>query len=118
MAIDLERLLFEMEERFWKSGADFYRSNLAEGVLMVLPEPTGILVRDQVLEAVGRAPRWASVQFEQRWLVQISEATAIIAYKAIARRDGDAAPYVALASSGYVPAGQGWKLAFHQQTPA
>ena len=118
MSIELERALFDLEEKFWRSGLAFYRQNLAEGVLMVFPEPVGILVKEQVMEAVTRAPRWTSVEFAQRWLVEISAATAIIAYRAVARREGDPAPYVVLASSAYVPDGRSWKLAFHQQTPA
>jgi hypothetical protein len=118
MASDLQQGLFDLEERFWKSGADFYRQHLAEGVLMVLPSPVGILLKDQVIAAVSGAPRWSSVRFEEAWMVEISAAAAIIAYKAVARREGQAASYVALASSAYVREAGAWKLAFHQQTPA
>jgi hypothetical protein len=117
MTAELQHALFSLEERFWGSGPDFYRQHLAQGVLMVFPAPVGILAKDEVLDAVAQAPRWTSVRFEERWLVQINDATAIIAYKAVARREGDGASYVTFASSTYVREPDAWKLAFHQQTP-
>ena len=57
------------------------------------------------------------MRLDERWLVHISSAAAIIAYKATGRRQADEAPYLTFASSTYVRAGGDWKLAFHQQTP-
>jgi hypothetical protein len=49
-------------------------------------------------------------------LVNLSDTSTVITYECSAkRRDGK--QYHALVSSGYVKRSDGWKLAFHKQTP-
>lgn len=110
--------LFELEERFWTGGADFYRHHLAPAALMVFPDPTGVLLKDEALDALAQAPRWSSVALEEHRVLELTEAAALVTYKAVATRPGEAEPYVARASSAYVrDRGGRWRLAFHQQTP-
>lgn len=108
--------LFAIEERFWTEGADYYAGHLAPAALIVFPEPTGVLVRDEIASSVEGA-RWSEVSLEEHRLLELDENSALVTYKATALR-GNEPPYVARASSAYVrdPGGE-WKLAFHQQTP-
>jgi len=108
--------LLTLEREFWKGDAEFYRRRLSDHAVMVFPEPTGVLTRDQVLAAIGAAPRWADVQMDDPRLVALTNETAILTYKATARREGDATPYIALVSSVYVNGDGRWLLAFHQHT--
>ena len=108
--------LLTLEREFWKGDADFYRRHLSDHAVMVFPEPAGVMTRDQVLEAIASAPRWADVHLEEPRVVTLTGETAILTYKATARREGDTTPYVALVSSVYVNGGGRWKLAFHQHT--
>lgn len=112
-----EKELLGLEEEFWRGGADFYRTNVTDEALMVFAEPVGVLDKAQAVESIASAPRWSDVRFEGAKVVRLSNDAALLTYKATARRDGDAAPYVTLASSVYVVRAGGRKLAFHQQTP-
>jgi hypothetical protein len=78
--------------------------------------PQAVLVSDQIPAAIRDDQRWTEVALEEHRLLELDQRTAIVTYKATARRKG-AAPYVARASSAYVSDGRAWKLAFHQQTP-
>ena len=91
-------------------------THLAYAAVMVFPEPTGVLAREQILESLGNEARWSEVAFEDHRVLQLSDRAALISYRAVARR-GDREPYTAYASSAYVRDGGSWKLAFHQQTP-
>jgi hypothetical protein len=114
MPARLEDLLFALEERFWTEGADYYRRALADDALMVFPQR--VLVSEQIPAAIEGNARWSDVQLEEHRLIELDPRTAIVTYKATARRKGES-PYVARASSAYVSDGRAWKLAFHQQTP-
>ena len=110
----LDELLYALEERFWKEGADYYRRHLADDAVMVFPG--SVLVSDQIADTVKDRVRWTQVELEEHRLIELAEDAAVVTYKVTARR-GAGAPYVARASSAYVSDGRGWKLAFHQQTP-
>jgi hypothetical protein len=118
MPIKLEDHLFNLEEKFWTQGAEYYQRNLAPAALMVFPDPPGVLVKDEVAPAIGRNARWSRVTLEEHRLLELSDGAAVVTYKATARRANGGKPYAARASSAYVRDGGGaWKLAFHQQTP-
>jgi hypothetical protein len=116
MAEKLEDVLFAVEEQFWLEGAEHYAANLSPAAVMVFPDPAGVRVKDEIESSIA-GPRWSDVALEEHRLMQLNEGAAIVTYKATARRDGEARPYVARASSAYVHDGKRWKLAFHQQTP-
>lgn len=113
----LEDYLFGLEERFWIEGPDYYDSHLAAAAIMVFPEPTGVLLKDEIASSLGAATRWAEVALEEHRLLELDASAVMLSYKATALRPG-AEPYIARASSAYVFDGHAWKLAFHQQTPA
>jgi hypothetical protein len=56
--------LLELERELWNADEEFYRDTLSEDALMVFPEPTGILERSAVLEALGGADRWQRIKFD------------------------------------------------------
>jgi hypothetical protein len=115
--MELRDRLIRLEEQFWKGDADFYRRNLTEDSLMVLPEPVGVLTKDGTVESIGAGARWSDVRFEDVRVMTLDEDAAMLTYAAIAWRESGGDPYSALASSAYVRSPDGWKLAFHQQTP-
>ena len=116
MPIHLEDHLFRMERKFWTEGPQFFERHLAYAAIMVFPEPTGVLTRDQVIQSFSNEARWSDVAFEDHRVLELSDRAALVSYRAVARR-GDREPYMAYASSAYVRDGGSWKLAFHQQTP-
>lgn len=109
--------LLNLERQFWKGDADFYRRSLTDKAVMVFPEPAAVLTRDKILETIASSPRWADVRIDDARVVELIRETALVTYKATARRDGDEKDYVALVSSVYVNRDGAWKLAFHQHTP-
>jgi hypothetical protein len=117
MEMNLQDTLFTLEEQFWKSDVDFYRDNLADAAVMVFPDPTGVLIKDEIFDTLTRHPRWANVQLEEHRVVQLDDGAAVVTYKATAQREGELTRYIARASSAYVRDRDAWKLAFHQQTP-
>jgi hypothetical protein len=112
----LQQQLLDMEARFWKGSADYYARNLAADALMVFGDPVGVMDRDETVRSIADAPRWQDVAFEDVAFVVLTPDAAVVTYRASARRE-DGAQYIARASSAYVNRG-GWRLAFHQQTPA
>lgn len=116
MPIHLEDHLLRMEQNFWTQGAKFFERNLAYAAIMVFPEPTGVLTKEQIVASLGRQSRWSEVAIEEHRLLELSDRAAVLTYKAIAKR-ADGEPYLVRASSAYVRDGGSWKLAFHQQTP-
>jgi hypothetical protein len=115
--MNLEKQLLNIEEKFWKGDSEFYRQNLTDDCLMVLPEPAGILTKEEVVDAIAASRRWAGVAFKESQILQLAVDAAVLIYNATARREGDKSTYSALVSSGYVIRDGVWKLAFHQQTP-
>jgi hypothetical protein len=113
-----ENDLFELERLFWSEVADtdFYRSHITDNVVMVFPAPYGIMERDATLAAVEAATRWEACDFMDMHLVELTEDSAVIAYRADARRP-DGSTYATFATSSYVKQAGSWKLAVHQQTP-
>ena len=113
-----ENDLFELERQFWSEVADtdFYLEHTTENVVMVFPAPYGIMERDATLAAVAAATRWEACDFTDMHFVDLTEKSAVIAYRADARRR-DGSTYSTFAASSYVKRAGSWKLAVHQQTP-
>lgn len=109
--------LASLEERFWTGDADFYRDHLADDALMAFPQPVGMLTRDATIRSIEDAPRWRDVGIHDAQVVRLTDESAVLAYRALARRGPDEPPYSAQVSSVYVRRDGSWRLAFHQQTP-
>lgn len=116
--MELTRRLVDLEDRFWAAASDpeFYRRALTANALMVFPHPAGLLDREAAIGAVASAVPWASWTMEDRRVVRLSDGTAVLTYRALARREGQP-PYAALVTSVYVEEDGAWKLAVHQHTP-
>jgi hypothetical protein len=109
--------LLALECRFWlEADGDLYREHAVEELVMVLPNPVGIVGLEQVLRAVDEAGPWDTVDVDEVTFVELTPDSIALAYRAIGCR-GDADPYRALVASIYVRRSDGWLLAFHQQTP-
>jgi uncharacterized protein (TIGR02246 family) len=109
----------DLERRGWEalSGADgaaFYANLMADDGLMVFPG--SVLDRQQSLRAIAGAPPWASYDLEDVRVIEAGPDGAVVTYRAIARREGEA-PYRAWMSSVYARRDGGWRLVLHQQSP-
>ncbi|MGH9027158.1 MAG: DUF4440 domain-containing protein, partial [Acidimicrobiia bacterium] len=62
-----------------------------------------------------RGAPWSSFELADERVIDLTPDSAVVAYRATARRDGR--DYVALFNSTYTREGDGWKLVLHQQTP-
>ena len=109
-------LPWDLEARFWTDGADFARATAMPEAVMVFPDPVGILTGEAIFAGFDGAPRWSRVDMDHR-TVRRHGATAILAYRARADRDGDPT-YHALCASTWVRDGAEWRMLGHQQTPA
>lgn len=107
--------IWKLETGFWLDGPRFYDEHMISNAQMVFPAPVGILKGEEILDGLKAAPRWASVEMEEKSEL-LSEGTLVLAYRATGKREGEA-PYVAFCSSTYVHRGEVWKLISHQQTP-
>jgi uncharacterized protein DUF4440 len=117
--MDLEETLIAAEREGWTAlttadGGAYYREHLAANALMAFP--FGVIDRDQAIEAIESAPPWAEFELRDPRVVALTDASGVVVYSVVARRDGEG-PYSAVVSSTFVREGGGWKLAFHQQTP-
>jgi hypothetical protein len=114
--------LIALEERGWHalssggaSAAEFYEQTLDRDVVMLLPGGLLMTDRDEILRAMSGQP-WTSFHLEDTRVLRLTADTGVVVYAAVAERAGSQ-QYSALISSIYVRRDDGWKLAFHQQTP-
>lgn len=115
----LQQTLLDLEAEVWRAlssdrGADFFRQVLTPQALMVLPG--AVLEKDRALRETAAAPPWATYHIEDPRILRLTEQSAVLTYRATARRDHEP-EYRALMTSVYVESCDKWKLAFHQQTP-
>jgi hypothetical protein len=118
--MSLEDDLFRIEEGFWLAGREHFLANLDERCLLAFPqagEMHGVRSRDEVASTASMPNRWRELQVTNRQLLQAAQDVSIISYRADVKR-ADGQPYSALISSAYVQRPDGWKLAFHQHSPA
>jgi hypothetical protein len=113
-----EQELPALERAFWSEIADtdFYRAHITDNAVMVFPAPYGIMDYDAILEAVEGATRWEECTFSDFQLVELTDDSAVVAYRADARRP-NGPMYATFATSTYVRQAGSWRLAVHQQTP-
>jgi hypothetical protein len=107
--------VWQYEEMFWLNGAAFFRKHIDRKALVVLPEPLGIIMGEQILEHVSDMPRWEVVEFKERFCVGRDDSL-VVAYRVAANRAG-MDTYHARCSSSYVRRNGVWYLLSHQQTP-
>ena len=111
----LEHRLLGIEERFWSGDEDFYRAHLDAECLLAFPELARAMTCEEVVDTVSDS-HWSQLVIEKVGFRRLGDAGAVLTYRAQAKR-ASGEPYHALVSSAYVRRDDGWKLAFHQQTP-
>jgi hypothetical protein len=78
--------------------------------------PSGTLTREDAFEAMEAARPWARFEIRDPHVVELGHGSGVVVYSVLAWRRGDE-PYAAVVSSTFVRDHDGWKLAFHQQSP-
>lgn len=117
--VDIEELL-QIETQGWQSlcdgsGARVYGDLMTETGVMILANGS-VMTRDQVIEALAAAPVWDDYRIEEPRLIQIGADAAVLVYRGVASRTGDAEPFEAMMASTYVRTADGVRLAVYQQT--
>ena len=74
----------------------------------------GVMSNQDIARSAEKG-RWRDVSVQRKGLAQLSESSAVMTYECSAKRK-NGQPYHALVSS-YAKRADGWKLAFHHQTP-
>jgi hypothetical protein len=92
----------------------FYDKVLDEHAVMLLPGGMVLDDRATMAESMSGQP-WSRYALDNVRCFRPTADTGVVTYGAVAERDGQA--YSALMSSLYVRRKDGWRLAFHQQTP-
>jgi hypothetical protein len=107
---------WEIERRLWLDGAAAFEARLDPACVMAFPAPTGLLAGAAIVESLKGAPRWAELEMQEAHLARPADDLAVLAYRAVARREGGA-PYRAWCTSTYRLDEGRWRLLQHQQTP-
>ena len=104
-----------IERAFWFGDADYYRRRLTGDCTMVFPQ-LGVLDRETLIAGIESGPRWSHVEISAWRCDRPADNVAVIAYRAVASREGRTEPYRAWCGTLYVRRGDDWLMAFHQQT--
>ncbi|WP_085309900.1 hypothetical protein [Planktotalea arctica] len=107
--------LWNLEERFWTSGAESARNMTAKDAVFVFPYPVGILRGDALWREADVAQRWRTVVMSERHISRQVN-IAVLAYRVSAERS-DLPIYEALCTSTYLNDEGTWLRLSHQQTP-
>ena len=113
--MSLQQDLMTIERSFWTGGPEAYEDHTDEQCLVVFTDMAGVMSRDDIAKTAEKG-RWKDVEFTPKGMAELADTSAVVTYECSARRK-DGQPFHALVSSGYVKRPDGWKLAFHQQTP-
>ena len=117
--MDLKETLMALERQFWEAGADanadLIRGYLTDDALTV--GIFGVLDKETTIAVNERQPPFSfwRIDDEPR-ILQLTEYSAAVIYKATAQREGRE-QFTVVMSSTYVNRDGSWKLAFHHQTP-
>jgi sporulation protein YlmC with PRC-barrel domain len=111
---NVDTALWEIEQQYWTSGEGFFRENLADPTLTVLPD--GVLDRGQTLALIGRRGKpWSRVELAERHAVWPTPEVVVLSYRAAAWRGEGEPAYEARVSSVHVQREGEWRRVFHQQ---
>lgn len=107
---------WSFEESLWTGDAAHYRELIDDECLMVVPAPPFVLRGQAAVDAVSDTPRWSTVSFSEQEVSRPQEGLIILAYRAEARKDGEA--YTAHCTTTIRRlAHDVWRVVQHQQTP-
>lgn len=112
--------LQQLERAGWEaltteSGADFYRDLMTDDAVMVVANGSA-LGRDDVIETLQGSEPWQRFDITDVSVVPVTDDVAVLHYRVMAFRSPEAEAFAGRLASTYVRQGDGWKLAFHQQT--
>lgn len=109
-----EGQLWQAERRLWLDRRTGLDDILAPTCMMALS--FGVFDRLGALDALDRAPRWASIIFAQQLLARPAHDLVVLGYVALAAGPGTLS-YQCCCTSTYRNLDQQWKIVQHQQTP-
>ena len=117
--MDLKETLMVLEQQFWEASSaadvELIRGYLTDDALVT--GSFGVLDKETTIAgAEGQSPFVFWRIEDEPQLLQLTENSAVIIYKASAQREG-CDPFTVQMSSTYVNLNGAWKLAFHHQTP-
>ena len=117
-ASDASDELVALERRGWEAlsgpdGARFYGEVMADDGLMLFPAMA--LDKEQTVQAIASAAPWSAFDLSDLRVIELGH-EAIVTYRAVAHREGEA-QYQAWMSSVYAFRDGAWRLVLHQQTP-
>jgi hypothetical protein len=112
--MDLADTLFALEHELGDGDGTTYDRLLTDDAIVVVPGAT--MTKQETVDAMNAGPGWSSLVFDGERCVPLNGDTALLTYRFTGRR-GEDFEYVALMGSVYVRRPQGWRMAFHQQTP-
>lgn len=115
----LKEKLIQLESGFWEdAGADgdFYKENMADDGLMILPFQGGRMMKEATIESVQQAVKWKSFEINEAKVYALDDRYALLVYTTLAFHADDS-EYKAHISTTYRKEGENWKLFIHQQTP-
>ncbi len=113
--MSLENDLFAIEDSFWTGGPEAYQRHADRQCLVAFSEMAGVMSNEDIAKSAEKG-RWHDVSVQRKGLARLSDSSAVITYECSAKRKNGQS-YHALVSSGYAKRADGWKLAFHHQTP-
>lgn len=108
--------LWRLERDLWHADTSFYDETLANDAVMIFPEPTGILSRQEILASLSQDDRWKNVNFHDKHTIQVDDDVVQLVYRAEAERTDDSS-YQTYITTTYHRAGKSWEIVSHQQTP-
>jgi hypothetical protein len=114
----MTRELIEVERRGWDAlcstdAATYYRQHLTEDALMAFP--FGVMEREEALFAIAAAKPWSRYDMQDPRVIALGPDSGVVVYTVTAQREGQE-PFTATLSSTFTRRGDGWRLAFHQQS--
>jgi hypothetical protein len=107
--------LWRLEEGLWTSGRDSARSVTAEGAILILPYPDGILQGDAARAQLPANTGWRLVEMDERTVMRRGS-VAVLAYRVRAEKAG-VPIYQALCASTWLRDAGTWLRVSHQHTP-
>lgn len=112
--ISLEREGWDALSSSGEAARAFYERVLGDQVVMLLPGGMRLEDRATIIDSMSGQP-WSRYALEDMRCRELASDVGVVTYGVVAERGGQ--EYSALMSSVYVQRADGWKLAFHQQTP-